>query len=188
MRHALLPVLFLAACGTTPGTSEPPAKAGGEAATAAAVAERTRIVYRQYPRAGRKGSPIFIVENEAGRSVVELRSKPLKPGRAPVAYVPDDVMRKLLAEFRRYGYFRHAQARPNNPIKLGGIAELTIIDENRRMLSIIPTKLNPNQQMARDYRRSFEAYRKCKASFLAVWNYFRPFGQVTTSEAKFGRN
>ena len=186
MRHALLPVLFLAACGTTPGKPEPTPKADPDAATA--EAERTRIVYRQYPRAGRKGSPIFIVENEAGRSVVELRSKPLKQGRAPVAYVPDDVMKKLLAEFRRYGYYRHAQARPRNPIKLGGIAELTIIDENRRMVSIIPTKLNPNQKMSRDYRRSFEAYRQCKRSFLAVWNYFRPYGQVTTSEAEFGRN
>lgn len=165
MRPSVGLLLLCAACGSS---------GAGRADESGEPDPQTRVVYRQYYR----GSSIFIVENIAGRDLKDLRSRPLQEGETPVAYVPDDVMREMLKEFRRFGFDDHAGPRPRNPIKVGGIGEMTVIDEDRNMVAII-------RQRRQDVKVA-ECYGECVKTFLAVWNHFRPFGQAVTGDTKFG--
>jgi len=174
MRFRPLCLIALAACGSSPS-------GGGDRTAAVPTAdERVRVVYRQYYR----GSHIFIMENLAGRNLVELRSKPLRKGQVPVAYVPDEVMRELLREFRRADYHDHAGARPPDPRKFGAVAELTIIDENRRMVSFIRQRKQAGTSID-DYKSRSESYQDCVRAFMAVWNFHRPTLQAS-EDKNFG--
>jgi len=130
MRLPILLLAFLTACA-----AGPPAARREPAALPSAG--KIRIVYRQY----RRGSTIFVMENIAGRDLKALRSRPLRPGEHSVAYVPDDVMRRMLEEFDRFGFPRYARPRPANPLKFGASGELTLIEPKGRTRSMLRIKL-----------------------------------------------
>lgn len=164
MRLPVLIALLAAACGsTTPETDEP-----GTGSLA-----QTRIVFRQYYG----NSQVFVVENLAGRDLVALRSRTLRPGEAPVAYVEDEVMGRLLREFRRADFFDHAGPRPADPARLGGTGELTIIDANGRMTSLVRRK---GQGAA-----AANTFVRCSQTLLAVYNVTDHY-QATSGDASFG--
>ena len=169
--------------GGSEGGAAGAAGEGGETVTTPV----TRIVQREY----RQGSTIFVMENEAGRDIKKLRSTPLKKGQPPISYVPDDVMERLLLEFDRAGFEKFAQARPRNPIKMGAIGEVTIIDEERNMRTILRIPLRGGGD--RTHLKKTKAYVDCKQNFLAVYNFYKPFMQATTKgdfgvrRADFGR-
>jgi hypothetical protein len=176
MRAPLLPLVLALAFALAACTGAPPAKPP-DPETSDVRDPRTRVVYRQY----RQGSGIFVMENLAGRDLKEMRSKPLRPGHPPVAYVPDDVMRKMLKEFKRLEFQEHAVPRPRNPMKLGASGEITLIDEQRRMVSLLRIKAPVGQEPSRQHMARGKAYVGCAQTFLAVWNHFRPRMQATTS-------
>lgn len=168
MRQLCLVVALSAACANSG------ARGGGSASLVPNAETRVRVVYRHY-----RNENIFILENLAGRDLVEMRSKPLAKGETAIAYIEDDVMAELMREFRRIGFWRHAGARPPNPLKMGATSEITLVDEERRFTSFLRQHGDP--------ARTAETYNDLVNTFLAVWNHFRPFGQVTTgSDAKFG--
>ena len=151
-------------CSSTSGSSPDPS---------AEPLPKTQVVFRQYHR----NSPIFVVENLAGRDVVALRSKPTREGSISPAYVPDDVMARMLAEFRKFGYFDHAGARPGNPISVGGLAELTIIGANGRTISIVRRKGQGKEV--------YDAYEQCRTTLLYVHKEFAKY-QAVTGDGGFG--
>jgi hypothetical protein len=132
------------------------------------------MIYRQYYR----NSAIFIIENVAGRDVVALRSKPIEEGEPAVAYVPDDAVREMLSYFEEYGFYEHARPRPPNPLKLGALSELTIIDEKGAMTSIL-------RQHGQDPKTA-KCFNDCAETYRAVYNFFPPFGQAAKGDVKFG--
>ncbi len=155
------------AAGKTAATGE---KSGADAPTG----KVTRIVQREY----RTGSTIFIMENEAGRDIKKLRSVVLREGQSPVSYVPDDVMDRLLLEFRKAGFKKYSQARPANPIQFGAIGEVTVIDENRKMQTILRIPMRGAGD--KKHLATTKSYVDCKQNFLAVYNFFKPQMQATT--------
>jgi hypothetical protein len=163
MRNSIILTALLAACGTSrtasSGTVQLPT-----------ADERIRIVYKQY----RKGSIPLIMENLQGRDLVKLRSRKLPKGQSPVAYVPDDVMMRMLKEFKRYGWTKYGQPRPPDPSKYGAAGELTIItDQRRRMITLLRIK-GGDAAINR-------AYVDCVNTFVSVYNHFNPQLQATTS-------
>ncbi len=168
MRRTALLVALCGACASAGGG------AGRDAGLEPSETTRVRAVYRHY-----RNQNIFVVENLAGRALGELRGKPLAAGETAVAYVPDDVMQEMLKEFRRIGYYRHAGPRPPDPIKVGATSEITLIDEERRFTSFL--------RMRGDDARTAESYNDLVNTFLAVWNHFHPFAQVSSGrDARFG--
>ena len=172
MRLSLVCVI-LAACGSTSGPAgEGSGEAGDESLQPLPV---TRIVYRQYY----PGSPIFVLENLGGRNLVELRSEPLVKGKPPVAYVPDWVMVKLMAEFEDQGLPDYLKPRPRNPKAMGGVAELTLIARDGTMRSFIRTRSPKGQQPSKQYQALSKTYLYCVESFRVVWDAYRPYAQVS---------
>jgi hypothetical protein len=162
MRRSIILTALLAACGTSQTASS--------TARMPTTDGRVRVVYKQY----RKGSIPLIMENLHGRDLVKLRSEKLPKGQSPVAYVPDDVMTKMLKEFKRYGWTRYGQPRPPDPSKYGAAGELTIItDQRRRMVTLLRIK-GGNAAINR-------AYVDCVNTFVTVYNHFNPQMQATTS-------
>jgi hypothetical protein len=167
---ALLAAL-LAACGSTGGST------GGNIPDAGA-SKRVRVVYNQY----RGASAVFILENLAGRNLKEMRSQKLPPGEIPVAYVPDDVLERLLDEFRRLDFGEHAVPRPDNPLKLGAKGEITIIADSRRTTLMRLPAENANRKQV----QQAQVYVDCAKAFIAVWSAYPPQMQATTSKSAFG--
>ena len=162
MRNGIILTALLAACGSTQRESA--------VATLPAAKERVRVVYKQY----RKGSVPLIMENLQDRNLVKLRSEKLRAGQSPVAYVPDDVMARMLKEFKRSGWTKHGQARPTDPSKFGASGEITIITEGRRrMVTLLRVK---GGELAAN-----QAYVDCVNTFVAVYNHYRPQMQATTA-------
>lgn len=172
MRYFLICVV-LAACSSSPG-------GGGDAS--GEPLPLTRVVYRQFYR----GSHPFVMENLAGRDLVELRSRPLEKGEPPVAYVPDDKFVLLLEEFEKADLAKYLTARPANPASLGAIGELSITDARGTTRSFLRTK-SGNRSDPRAYQKRHETYSYCVKSFLAVWNAFHPEAQaVADTKGDFG--
>ena len=165
MRFWLICAFGLAACGSAPRESAP---------SPGSAVQQTRVIFRQYYG----NSHIFVIENAAGRDIVKLRSKPAKAGSSPVAYIPDEVMAKVLAEFERLGFYRHAGPRPADPLKVGGRAELTVIDPNQRATSLI-------RRHGQD-RSAHDAYTRCVQTFLVVHDNFGRFMATSSTEEAFG--
>lgn len=178
MRVVPFVLILAAACASTPQQGR----------TARAQAPRLgldqplRVVYRQYYQ----DSNIFIMENLAGRDLVKLRSRKLEAGEQPIAYVPDDVMAEMLKEFRRHGYYKWAGPRPANPIKVGATGEITLIDQERRMTSLLRRKASLGTVADKDYVHAAQSYVDCTKTYLAVWDHFRPLMQATSSDGNFG--
>jgi hypothetical protein len=153
---------LLAACSSgrsaSPGTKLPSRE------------EPVRVVYKQY----RKGSLPLIMENLRDRDLVKLRSEKLTKGQSPVAYVPDDVMARMLREFKRYGWTKYGRPRPPDPAKYGAAGEITIITDNRRRMVTLLRIRGGDVATNR-------AYVDCVNTFVAVYNHYGPKMQATTS-------
>lgn len=172
MRISPLCLALLAACGSTVGKTKPvPFRAD----------QVIRVVHNQY----RGPNSIFVVENLAGRDQVEMRSRPLQPGEPTVAYIPDDVMEKMLEEFKRFDFYDYARPRPANPPGLGASGEITVTDANGRRLALLRIKAPEGISPTRDQVDAAKAYGNCMRTFLAVWNEFPPRMQATTSADPF---
>ena len=172
MRISPVCLALLAACGST-GTKAKPVPFRAD--------QVIRVVHNQY----RGPNSIFVVENLALRDQVELRSRPLQPGETAVAYVPDDVMERMLEEFGRYEFYDYARPRPANPPGLGASGEITVTDANGRRLALLRIKAPQGVSPTRDQVDAAKAYGNCTRTFLAVWNAFPPRMQATTSTDPF---
>jgi len=169
MRSIAISVVFcLAACGSTTSTN-------GKSAGAAPgePLEKAQLVFRQYYG----NSHIFIMENLAGRDMVALRSRIVPVGTPPTAYIEDDVMRELLREFRKSGFYDHAGPRPPNPLKVGGRGEVTLTTGGET-ISIIR---RPGQT-----KDAFDAYDYCRKTLLAVYDFYAQYQSTTTTGDNFG--
>jgi len=158
----VLVLAFLAAC----------AAPGGGAADERLP--RTRIVMRQYYE---KGS-IFVLENLAGRDLVEMRSRPVPEGGVPVAWISDRDMRRTLEALRKRDFDDYARPRPPDPRSLGARGELTVYDDRGNTRALI-----------RRHGQSLdeaEAYQDCAAVFQQVWTANRPRFQAVTGDGDFG--
>jgi hypothetical protein len=162
MRNSIIWAVLLAACGTSQHTSS--------GAKLPSAKEPVRVVYKQY----RKGSLPLIMENLLDRDLVKLRSERLAPGESPVAYVPNDVMARLLKEFKRYGWTKHAQPRPPDPARFGAAGEITIITDRRRQMITLLRIKGGDATVNR-------AYVDCVNTFVTVYNHYGPKMQATTS-------
>jgi hypothetical protein len=174
MRVPLAPLLLLAACSAPSGSRD--------AVPEATATRRVRVVHDQY----RGPHTVLVIENLAGRDIVALRSQRLQPGETPVAYVPDEVMAKMLDEFERFDYLEYARPRPPNPAALGATGELTVTDADGRRRSLLRIKAPAGATPARDQVDAAKAYGNCIKTFLAVWDFHRPKMQATTSRGAFG--
>jgi len=148
--------------------------AGGGAADSGGVLRRTRMVMRQYYDQG----SMFVVENLAGRDLVEMRSQPVPKGGVPVAWVTDDDMRAALNALAKHDFATWARPRPADPKSLGARGELTIYDDAGRTRSIIRRHGQPTAEA--------EAYQACVAVFQQVWRANRPRFQAVTGDGEFG--
>lgn len=172
MRISPVFLCLLAACGSTGPKSKPePFRAD----------DIVRVVHNQY----RGPNSIFVVENLAGRDQVELRSRPLAAGEPAVAYVPDDVMAKMLEEFERFEFYDYARPRPGNPPGLGASGEVTVTGASGRRLALLRIKAPQGVVPTRDQVEAAQAYGNCTRTFLAVWNAFPPQMQATTATDPF---
>ena len=177
MRILLPSLLLLAACGSAGNATRettPEVRAG----------DRVRVVYNQY----RGAHTVFVIENLAGRDVVELRSRALQPGEVAVSYVPDDVIAKMLEEFDRFDYYEFARPRPPNPQSLGASGEITVTDKRGRRVSLLRIRTPAGVEPSRDQVAAAQSYGQCARTFLAVWNAYPPRLQATTSRGAFGVN
>jgi hypothetical protein len=167
MRARAIFALLAAACSSTPGEEPKDEKQAAE------PLPQTQVIFRQYY----KGSPIFIVENLAGRDQAKLRSKPAKHGEIKPAYIPDDVMARMLSDFKDFGYFDYAGARPPDPRTVGGRAELTIIGADKSMVSFV--------RRSGQGKDAYETYKNCVDTFRAVHAHFGKF-QAASGAGDFG--
>lgn len=177
-RLTILLLGSLAACSSCASKRAP-----DEAPTAAPQGShdpKTRVLYRQFYA----GSRPLVLENLAGRDLTELRSKAVAPGEAPVGYCPDDVMRELLRNFKRFDFQDYARPVPADPSRFG-VAELTIVDASGRRMGMLRTRA-PAGGPTEAYRKESQAYQKCVATFLNVYNFHSPTLQVTAGKGEFG--
>ncbi|MHC4937666.1 MAG: hypothetical protein ACYTHK_01695 [Planctomycetota bacterium] len=124
-----------------------------------------------------KGS-VFVVENLAGRDLVEMRSKPVAKGEVPVAWITDEDMRGTLKALRKRDFDDYARPRPADPKSLGARGELTIYEQSGRTRALIRRR----GQSAKEA----EAYQECVAVFQQVWGANRPRFQAVTGDGDFG--
>lgn len=168
MRLCSICAILLAACGST--KRDPPVE----------PLKLTKVVFRQYY----VGSPIFVLENLAGRDIVKLKSQAAKHREVRPAYIPDEVMSQLLSEFRRYGFYEFSGPRPPNPRKVGGRAELTVIGTGRyrdHHGRAIDSFIRRDKQG----KKGYETYKKCVDAFRAVHAHYGKF-QATIGAGDFG--
>jgi hypothetical protein len=163
---------FLAACASKDAPEEKGPEAAGD--------PRTRVLYRQFYQ----GSRPLVLENLAGRDLKVLRSKPVPAGEPPVAYCPDEDMRRMLKEFQRAGYHEYARSLPDDPSRFG-IAELTLIDPSGRRMGFLRTRQPPGVPPD-SFRKESQAYQDCLKSFLGTYHVHAPSFQVTTGKGDFG--
>lgn len=166
MRHCAFFLILLTACKSGPDKSEP--------------IPLTKVVFRQYY----KGSPVFLIESLSGRDLVKLRSDRGEPGQIKPAYVPDEVMVKLLDELRRAGYHDYSTARPRDPRKIGGRAELTIVGQGRYK----DGRGRPIEAFIRrdgQGKDAYDTYKKCVDTFRAVHAHYGQF-QASAGGGDFG--
>ncbi|MEM8882841.1 MAG: hypothetical protein AAGD14_02080 [Planctomycetota bacterium] len=135
---------------------------------------QTRVVMQQHYRNGSR----FVLENLAGRDIVELRSQPVRKGESPVAWVSDAEMRRLLKSFEKSDFAAYAKPRPSDPRAFGVIGEVTIYDEQGRARSILRRRGQPVAEA--------EAYQSVAASYQQVWTANRPKFQAATGDGEFG--
>lgn len=172
MRILLFCALLAAACGGS----------GRAVTSTTAPSERVRVIYNQY----RGDSSVFVMENLAGRDLAELRTRKLRPGERPVAFVPDDVMERMLREFRRYDWEEHAVPRPANPSRLGAAGEITIVGADGRQRSLLRVKAPAGSYPTPAQVAAGKAYVNCANTYIAVWNAYPPEMQATASTGDFG--
>ena len=155
----------LAACGST-GSSE----GQDEQQTF----PKTRIVFRQHYDQGIR----LVMENYAGRRLVDLRSQPIPKGEVPVAWVPDDVMKKAVRDLKRKDFDDYARPRPGDPKSLGVRAEITIYAGDGRGKALMRTHGQP--------RAEAQSFQACAAYFREVWTEYRPRFQAAQGDGSFG--
>jgi len=177
MRASLFTTISLIGLLGLPGALGPGCKGGAGAAGAPSADEKVRIVLNDY----RGLASVFVMENLAGRDLVELRSRPLPPNRPPVAYVEDDVMGALLEQLGRAGFFEHRQARPPDPKQFGAKGEFTMIDADGTMTTILKVPLAAGPNANEKEVAKLKAFVACKATFLQVYNRHRPQLQTTVT-------
>ncbi len=143
---------------------------GSAAAGLPAADQKTRLVLNGY----RGLASVFVMENLAGRNLVELRSKPLRANRPAVAYVEDDVMKKLMKQLERAGFFKYRQPRPPDPLQFGAKSEFTMIEADGKRTTILKIRLMAGQPVEKRQLESLKAFVASKAEFLKVYNRHRP--------------
>jgi hypothetical protein len=164
--------LLAAACGST----------GAKSRSAPFHADQViRVVLNQYRGAG----SILVVENLAGRDLVQLRSRALQPGETPVAYVDDEVMEEMLKEFERGDFYRYARPRPAHPSELGAAGELTITAASGRRLAFLRFRAPEGTVLTSEQVATAKAYAYCTETFREVWRAYPPTMQATTSRDPF---
>jgi len=84
------------------------------------------------------------------------------------------VMREVLKEFERGGFWDYAVPRPRDPPKLGATAERTIISADRSDMKSFLRVFGTS-------KKEFDAYDFCKRTFQATWDAFPPQMQATVS-------
>ncbi|MGH7162141.1 MAG: hypothetical protein ACREID_01550 [Planctomycetota bacterium] len=162
MRALRILAVSLAACASHPSG-------------AARVEEgRVRVVLRQFYQ----GSVPVVLENLAGRDLVALRSRPLKRGEPAVAYVPDDVMQRLLRELDRHGFYDHAGPRPADPAALGARGEIAVVGADERATAFL--------RRAGQGARASAVFSDCLGAVIAVYNFHKPTLQAYATEEEFG--
>jgi hypothetical protein len=159
-----LPAL-LAACASTPD-SEP--------TQAPQTYPRTRIVFRQHYEGGVQ----MILENYAGRDLVDLRSQPVPKGGVPVAWIPDDVMKNTVRGLGKLDFDEYARPRPGDPKSLGVRAEVTVYVDGGRGSALMRRHGQP--------RAEVDAFQGCYRLFHDVWTEYRPKFQAAEGDGKFG--
>ena len=135
---------------------------------------RTRIVFRQHYDQGIK----MVIENYAGRELVDLRSRVVPKGDVPVAWVPDTVMKKTIRALDKRDFTEYARPRPGDPVSLGVRAEVTIYTEGGRGKALM--------RRHGQSRGETEAFQACAAYFREVWTEHRPRFQATAGDGNFG--
>ena len=135
---------------------------------------RTRVVFRQHYDQGTR----LAMENYAGRKLVDLRSQVIPKGQVPVAWVPDDVMKKAMRQFDKRDFGEYARPRPGDPKSLGVRAELTIYTGDGRGKALMRTHGQP--------RKEAESFQKCSAYFREIWTEYRPKYQAAHGDGSFG--
>jgi len=162
-RIALL--CLAAACGST---VEKPPESSEQAYP------RTRIVFRQHYDKG----TTLVIENHAGRELVDLRSQVLPKGQVPAAWVPDAVMKKMMRALEKRDFEKYARPRPGNPKSLGVRAEVTVYQKDGRGKALM--------RRHGQSRAETESFQDCAAYFRKVWTEYRPQFQASVGDGSFG--
>jgi len=162
-RIALL--CLAAACGST---GEKPPESSDQ------TYPRTRIVFRQHYDKG----TTMVIENYAGRELVDLRSKVLPKGEVPAAWVPDSVMKKTMRALEKSDFEKYARPRPGDPRSLGVRAEVTVYQKDGRGKALMRRHGQP--------RAEAESFQDCAAYFRKVWTEYRPKFQAAVGDGSFG--
>lgn len=144
VRASALLLLFAAACAST-----------GDGPREGFV---VRVTARQFY----EGSLPVAVENVGGRDVVELRSRRIPAGQAPVAYVDDETMRRLLRALDRHGFSRRAAPHAGAASALGARAEVVVRRGDAPPLAV---QRRPGQRV-----EEAEAFQACFQEVLAVYD------------------
>jgi hypothetical protein len=117
-----------------------------------------RVTARQFY----EGSVPVAVENLAGRDIVELRSRKIPAGQAPVAYVDDDTMRRLLRALDRHGFSKRAAPHAGDASALGARAEIVVRRGDAPPLAL---RRRPGQPP-----KEAEAFQACFQEVLALYD------------------
>lgn len=163
MRAAFACLCLAAACSSTPG---------GEKAPPASGTARVRVQVRQFYA----GSIPVVVENLAGREVGAAR-KTLRKSDPPVAFVPDDVMARLLKEMRRIGFEDFAGPAAPESALAGARGEIRVAGEDGRVTGLV--------RRAGQGAKASQVYTDCVAAVMAVYNFYQP-ARVQAGEGDFG--
>jgi hypothetical protein len=162
-------IAFLAACAACASTGQ----TGSEDAEQSYP--QTRIVFRQHYDQGTR----LVMENYAGRRLVDLRSQVIPKGEVPIAWVPDDVMKRMVRELKRKDFDEYARPRPGDPKALGVRAEITIYAKgDGRGKALMRTHGQP--------RAEAESFQMCATYFREVWTEYRPKYQAAQGDGSFG--
>ncbi|MHC4953263.1 MAG: hypothetical protein ACYTGZ_05185 [Planctomycetota bacterium] len=135
---------------------------------------RTRIAFKQHY----EGGVTLVMENLAGRSLVDMRSRVVKKGDVPVAWVPDEVMRKTMRAMDKHDFDRYARPRPADPKSLGVRSEITVTGERTSQRSFMRRRGQPLKEA--------QSFQECASLFREVWTAYRPTYQAVAGKGEFG--